>query len=166
MLQIILVILVYVLGPALLLRWVVKRHKSPQQWEFTEIVAVLFAVALIGLVMYSYSGNIARDDSRELNDIISELVVRYEFPVKAKYQDKPAVFGESRAYSLQINIYGVTDAKEQVKLQKIVEKLRRQFATKPIVLNFIREEIWQENADGSRHPQREKELSLRRIRVE
>ena len=166
MIQVVLVILVYILGPVLVLRWAIKRYKSGEKTDFTEIVAVVFAVGLIGLLMYSYSGNITQDDAAELDNIVAELNKRYEFPVKAKFQDKSAVFGEAHARYLEIRIYGVSELAEQNKITEIMHKLRRQFASKPIVINFLREEIWEESSDGSRKPLREKELSLARIRVE
>ena len=166
MIQVLLVVVVYVLGPALVLTWAVKRYRSGVKPEFTEIVAVTMAVVLIGLLIYSYS-NISTDtDQQDIQQIVKALTERYDFPVKAKYLDQPAVFGKAYARYLEVRIYGVESNKEQEKIKQIAEKLRKEVASKPIVLRFFRQEIWETKPDGSRQPHREQEYLERQIRIE
>ena len=166
MAQVLLVIVVYVLGPALILRWAVKRYRSGEKPDFTEIVAVILAVALVGLLVYSYSNISTDSDKEDVQKIVKILTQRYTFPVKAKFLDQPAVFGEAHSRYLEVRIYGVVSDKEQEKIKSIAEKLRKEVASKPIVLNFYREEMWKTTADGSRYPLREQEYLLRRIHIE
>jgi len=42
----------------------------------------------------------------------------------------------------------------------------RQVAGKAIVVRFMREEIWEEAADGSRQPRRDREEMMRKARIE
>jgi len=166
MVQVLLVIVVYILGPALILRWAVKRYRSGEKPDFTEIVAVSMAVVLIGVLIYSYSHLATDTDKEDVQQIVKILTQRYTFPVKAKYLDQPAVFGEAHARYLAVRIYGVDSNKEQEKIKHIAEKLRKEVASKPIVLNFYREEMWKSAADGSRYPLRAQEYLLRRIHIE
>ena len=48
----------------------------------------------------------------------------------------------------------------------VLKKLRKQIASEPIVVHFMRKEVWEENADGSRQPRRDREELLRKVRVE
>jgi len=166
MAQVLLVIIVYVLGPALVLRWAIVRYRSGEKPDFTELVAVILAVVLIGLLIYSYSHIATDTDKEDVQQIVKTLTQRYAFPVRAKYLDQPAVFGEAHARYLEVRIYGVKSNEEQEKIERIAEKLRKQVASKPIVLNFYREEIWKTAPDGSRYPLREQEYLLRRIHIE
>ena len=166
MIRALVILIVYVLGPALVFIWAVKRYKSGIKPDFTEVVAVLFAIVLIVVLMFSYSGSINQDDEAELTDIVAEMAKRYSFPVQAKYKEGAAVFGVAYPRYLEIRVYGIETFEEQEKLAEVMAKLRRQIASKPIVLHFLREEIWEEKADGSRQPLRDKEVSLRKIRLE
>jgi branched-subunit amino acid transport protein AzlD len=166
MAQVILVIVVYVLGPALVLRWAFTRYRAGGKPDFNEIVAVTLAVVLIGLLIYSYSHITTDTDKEDVQQIVKILTQRYAFPVKAKFLDQPAVFGEAHARYLEVRIYGVDSNEEQEKIKRIAEKLRKEVASKPIVLNFYREEIWKTAADGSRYPLRAQEDLLRRIHIE
>lgn len=166
MLQVLLVVIVYALGPALVLAWAVKRYRSGVKPDFTEIVAVTLAVVLIGLLVYSYS-NISTDtDKEDMQRIVDRLTEAYAFPVQAKYLDRPAVFGQAYAHYLEVRIYGVESNEEQEKIKRIAEKLRKEIASKPIVLRFFREEVWETAPDGSRRPLREQENLIRQIRIE
>jgi branched-subunit amino acid transport protein AzlD len=166
MVQVLLVVIVYVLGPALVLRWAVKRYRSGEKPDFTEIVAVVLAVTLIGVLIYSYSHITTDTDKEDVQQIVKTLTQRYTFPLKAKYLDQPAVFGKAHARYLEVRIYGVSSNEEQEKIKRIAEKLRREVASKPIVLNFYREELWKTAADGSRYPLRAQEYLLRTIHIE
>ena len=166
MAQVLLVVIVYVLGPALVLTWAVKRYRSGVKPDFTEIVAVTLAVVLIGVLIYASSNISTESDKEDVQQIVNTLTQRYTFPVKAKYLDQPAVFGEAHARNLEMRIYGVDSEKEQEKIIHIAEKLRKEVASKPIVLNFFREELWQTKVDGSRFPLRDQEYLLRRIHIE
>lgn len=166
MIQVLLVVVVYVLGPALVLTWAVKRYRSGVKPDFIEIVAVTLAMVLIGLLIYSYS-NISTDtDQEDVQQIVDTLIDRYDFPVKAKYLDRPAVFGEAHARYLEVRIYGIESNEEQEKIKHIAEKLRKEVASKPIVLRFFREEVWETMPDGSRQPLRDQEFLVRQIRIE
>jgi hypothetical protein len=166
MIPVLLVVVVYILGPALVLTWAVKRFRSGVKPDFTEIVAVTLAVVLIGLLIFSYSNITTDTDQEDVQKIVSTLIERYNFPVKAKYQDKPAVFGEAHARYLEVRIYGVESNEEQENIKDIAEKLRKEVASKPIVLKFFREEVWEVKPDGSRLPLRDQEFLVRQIRIE
>jgi|GEM_PF-1927821 len=166
MIQVLLVVVVYILGPALVLAWAVKRYRSGVKPDFTEIVAVTLAVVLIGLLIYSYSSISTDTDQEDVQQIVSTLTERYDFPVKAKFLDQPAVFGEAHARYLEVRIYGVESNEEQENIKHIAEKLRKEVASKPIVLRFFREEVWETAADGSRQPLRDQEFLVRQIRIE
>lgn len=166
MIQMILVIFVYVLGPALVLTWAVKRYRSGQKPEFAEMVAVVFAVILMAILFYSTLNFITDQDTDEIVQVVNELTTKYDFPVQAKFQDRPAVDGIAHRRYLEVRIYGVVSQHEQEKVKDIAKKLRKQIASKPIVLNFFKEEVWQENADGSRLPNRDQEQLIQKIRLE
>ncbi|MDH5325750.1 MAG: hypothetical protein OEZ68_10455 [Gammaproteobacteria bacterium] len=166
MVQIVLVIVVYVLGPALILTWAVRRFRSGVKPEFSEVVAVTFAVVLLGLLIFSNLKFVSDQDADETQQVVSALISRYDFPVQAKYQARPAVDGIAHRRYLEIRVYGVAAPKEQEKIQEIVKKLRKQVASKPIVVNFFKEEVWQENPDGSRLPLRDQEQLMKKIRLE
>jgi hypothetical protein len=166
MIQVLLVVVIYLLGPALVLTWAVRRYRSGVKPDFTEIVAVTLAVILIGLLIYSYS-NISTDtDKEDVQKIVKALTERYDFPVKAKFLDKPAVFGEAHARYLEVRIYGIESIEEQENIERIGQKLRKEVASKPIVLKFFREEVWEVKADGARLPLRDQEFLVRQIRIE
>lgn len=166
MIRTLVILLVYVLGPALVILWAIKRFRSGVKPDVTEILALLVAVIFIGGLMFAYSESTHQDDQTELTDITAAVTLRYEFPVKAKYQDHAAVYGVAFPRYLEIRVYGIETLIEQDKLAKVMMELRRQIASKPIVLHFLREEIWEEKADGSRFPLRDSEVSLRKIRLE
>ena len=74
--------------------------------------------------------------------------------------------GRIHFLSHYLRIYGVESNKEQEKIKQIAEKLRKEVASKPIVLRFFRQEIWETKPDGSRQPHREQEYLERQIRIE
>jgi hypothetical protein len=167
MFQALLVILVYVVGPIAILVWAVKRYQHGIKPGFNEIVIVIIAIMLMVLFAFSSTWNVSDRDTAEVEQIVTELGQRYDFPVKAKFQnDKPAVWGVARPRRLEIYVYGVLQRDEQNKVIAIVEKLRRQIASKPVVVDFMREEVWEVDADGSRRPRRDREELLRKARVE
>lgn len=166
MIQVTLVFLVYVLGPALIFLWAVKRYKSGVKPDFTEVVAVVLSVALIGLLSFTLLSTVTDEDRADAQRIVKSLTDRYHFPVKAKFQDVPAVFGDAEGRNIIIKIYGVTDTLEQQKIVAITEDLRRQWDSKPITLKFYQEEIWEQNKDGSRQPARHKETLLHNYHIE
>lgn len=166
MLQALLIIFVYVLGPAFIFTWAVRRYRSGVKPDFPEVALIIIAVFLIGLLIWNYSGTVTDTDRDDANAIVSSLISSYQFPVKARYQDRPAVEGIPQAREIQIRIYGVEQMQEQEKIEVLARKLRKQIASKPVVLEFYKEEVWQENADGSRHPMRNQEQILRKFRIE
>ena len=166
MIPVLLVVVVYILGPALVLTWAVKRYRSGVKPDFTEIVAVTLAVVLIGLLIYSYSSISTDTDQEDVQQIVDTLIERYDFPVKAKYLDQPAVFGEAHARYLEVRIYGIESNQEQEAVTRIAEKLRKEVASKPIVLRFFREEVWEVSPDGARQPLRDQEFLVSQIRIE
>ena len=166
MVTIVLSIIAYILGPILVLTWAIKRFKSGQRPEFIELVAVVFAISMLALLIYSYSGDLSRDDKTEILAIEKEFITRYDFPVQAKFLQKPAVFVDARARAFDVKVYGIVTEEEQQKIVTIAKKIRRQIVSRPLVIYFMQEELWNEGEDGSRKPLRDKEISLRRVRVE
>ena len=166
MIQVLLIILVYIVGPIAILTWAIKRYKHGIKPSFGESSVVVIAIALMVLFAVSSFWNIADRDSSEVDQIVSELIQRYDFPVKAKFADIPAVEGIVRPRRLEIHIYGVIESSEQAKVVDVLKKLRRQMASKPVVIHFIREEIWEEANDGSRQPRRDREELIRKVRID
>lgn len=166
MIQAFLIILVYIVGPIAILTWAVKRYQHGVKPEAGEVAVVLGAIVLMVLFAVSSTWNVSDRDSEEIKQIVSELVQRYDFPVKARFQDRPAVEGIARARRLEVYVYGVTESAEQAKVVTVLKKLRKQLASKPVVVYFMREEVWEEDADGSRRPRRDREELLRKVRVE
>ena len=76
------------------------------------------------------------------------------------------MFDEARPRRLVIDIYGVTERAEQDRILAILRKLRRQVGGKALVVQFRREEIWEELPDGSRRPRRDREELMRKARIE
>ncbi len=166
MIQVLLIILVYCVGPIAILVWAFKRHKHGIKPSFGEISVVVIALALMVLFAVSSTWNISDRDSGEVDQIIAELIQRYDFPVKAKFADKPAVEGLARPRRLEIHIYGVVDVAEQDKVVEVLTKLRRQMASKSVVIHFVREEVWEQEGDGSRKPRRDREELMRKVRID
>jgi hypothetical protein len=166
MIPTLLVILVYIVGPISILVWAVKRYKHGIKPTFSEVVVVTLAVFLMALFAFSSTWKTSDDDDKEVAQIVQELTQRYDFPVKARFADRPAVEGIARPRRLEIHVYGVMTSEEQAKVVTVLEKLRRQIASKPIVVHFIREEVWEENPDGSRQPRRDREELMRKVRIE
>jgi len=166
MVQALLIILVYIVGPIAILVWAIKRYKHGKKPSFGEISVVIIAIALMALFALSSNWNISDRDSGEVDQIVGDLVQRYDFPVKAKFGDNPAVSGFARPRRLEIHIYGVIESAEQEKVVEVLKKLRRQMASKPVVVHFIREEIWEEAGDGSRSPRRDREELMRKVRID
>lgn len=166
MIPTLLVILVYIVGPIAILVWAVKRYKHGVKPVFSEVVVVTLAVFLMALFAFSSAWNTSDDDDQEVAQIVQELTQRYDFPIKAQFADRPAVEGVAKPRRLEVHIYGVTTSEEQDKVVAVLEKLRKQIASKPIVAHFIREEIWEEGADGSRQPRRDREELMRKVRIE
>jgi hypothetical protein len=166
MIQVILIFLVYVLGPALILVWAVKRYKSGVKPDFTEVVAVVLAVALIGLLSYTLMSTVTDEDRDDAKRIVELLTERYSFPVQAKFQEKPAVFGDAKGRNIVISVYGVIDTIEQERIVAVAEDIRKQLNSKPIEVKFFQEEIWEHYADGSRRAARNKETLIHKYLIE
>ncbi|WP_455199577.1 hypothetical protein [Kaarinaea lacus] len=166
MIQVLLIILAYIVGPIAILTWAIKRYKHGIKPSFGETTVVVIAILLMVLFAFSSTWNISDRDADQADRIVNDLVSVYEFPVKARYLDQPAVFGYARPHRLEIHIYGILTREEQDKVVEIVRKLRRQFASKPVVVHFMREEIWEEQADGSRKPRRDREELIRKARID
>ena len=166
MIPTLLVILVYIVGPIAILTWAVKRHKHGVKPSFSEVVVVVVAIFLMGLFAFSSTWDTSVNDEQEITQLIQELGERYEFPVKARFADRPAIEGLAKPRRYLVNIYGVTTQDEQAKVVTEVEKLHKRIASKPVVVQFFREEIWEVGEDGSRVPRRDREELLRKIRIE
>ncbi len=166
MIQVLVILLVYVIGPLAVFTWAVRRYRSGVKPDFYEIAAISVATLLIGLLVWAFSGSVTDQDNADVDKVVAELIQRYPFPVKARYQDRPALSGEATNRDLEIRVYGVTDRTEQNKVIDIAEKLRRENISKPIQLLFFSEEIWEERADGTRIPHREQEQLLSRYLVQ
>lgn len=166
MIQVLFIILVYIVGPVAILAWAIKRYKHGIRPSFGETTVVVIAILLMVLFAFSSTWNVSDRDAGEVDRIVGELIQVYEFPVKAKYQDRPAVEGMARPHRLEVHIYGVTTREEQDKVLEIVKRLRRQLASKPVVVHFIREEVWEEAGDGTRKPRRDREELMRKARID
>lgn len=166
MLQALLVILVYVVGPIAVVVWAVKRYKHGVKPSFGEVVVVIFAILLMALFAVSTRWNTSDRDAAEAEQLVAELVTHYDFPVKFKFRDAPAVDAVAQPRRLEVYVYGVVDRVEQDKVVAVAEKLRRQIASKPVVIHFMREEVWEEGEDGSRHPRRDREELMRKARID
>ena len=166
MIQVLLIILVYIVGPIAILTWAIKRYKHGIKPSLGETSIVVIAIALMVLFAISSTWNITDRDSGEVDQIVAELVQRYDFPVKARFADVPAVEGFARPRRLEIHIYGVIERTEQEKVVEVLTKLRRQMASKPVVIHFIREEMWEEGSDGSRKPRRDREELMRQVHID
>ncbi len=166
MIQAVLVILVYVVFPLAILTWAWQRYRHGIKPHFTEYAVVAFAIGLMVLFAFSSSWEVSDQDQKDLETLVGQLTQRYDFPVKARYQDRPAVYGEAQARRLVITIYGVTDRDEQERIVAILRKLRREVDSKPIVVHFMQQERWEELPDGTRRPLRDREELLRKVRIE
>jgi len=166
MIPTLLVILVYIVGPIAILVWAVKRYRQGIKPAPGEVVVVILAVFLMALFAFTSVWNTSDDDDQEVAQIVKELTQRYDFPLKARFADRPAVEGFAKPRRLKIHVYGVITSEEQANVVRVLEKLRKQIASKPIVVYFFRAEVWEEDADGSRQPQRDREELLRQVRIE
>jgi len=166
MIQAVLVILVYVVFPLAILNWAWQRYRHGVKPHFTEYAIVAFAIGLMVLFGVSSSWEISDQDRRDVETIVDTLIQRYDFPVKARYQDRPAVRGEANARRLVITIYGVTERDAQERILAILRKLRRQVDSKPLVVHFMQKERWEVLPDGTRRPLRDREELLRKVRIE
>ena len=119
--------------------------------------------ALLCFTMFS---TVTDEDRRDAERIVQSLTERYQFPVKAKHNDGPAVFGDVEGRNIVISVYGVVDTLEQQKVVAMTEELRRQWDSKPIEVKFYQEEVWEQDEDGSRQPARHKETMLHKYLVE
>lgn len=166
MIQALLILLVYVAGPIAILVWAVKRYQHGVKPAAQEWLVVAIAIILMVFFALSSTWNTSDRDEVEMQEIVSELIQRHDFPVQAKFQERPAVEGYARPRRLEVHIYGVVDSEEQAKIVSVLTKLRREIASKPIVVHFIREEIWEEAGDGSRQPRRDREELMRKVRID
>ncbi len=166
MVQALLVILVYVVFPVSILVWAYLRYKHGIKPHMGEYALVAFAISMMLLLAFSSNWDTSDQDRRDVQQIVDTLIERYDFPVQEKFQDRPAVMGEAQPRRLVITIYGVTERTEQDKVLEVLRKLRRQVAGKAIVVRFMREEVWEEAADGSRQPRRDREEMMRKARIE
>ncbi len=166
MIPTLLVILVYIVGPIAILVWAVKRYRQGIKPASGEVVVVIFAIFLMALFAFTATWNTSDEDNQEVMQVVQELTQRYDFPVKARFADRPAVEGFAKPRRLEVRVYGVITSEEQAKVVRVLEKLRKQIASKPIVVYFMRTEVWEENADGSRQPRRDHEELLRQVRIE
>jgi len=161
-----LVVLIYIVGPISILVWAVKRYRHGVKPAFSEVLVVMFAVFLMALFAFTTTWNTSDADDKEVIQIVQALSERHDFPVKAKFADRPAVEGVAKPRRLEIHVYGVITSAEQAKVVNVLKKLRKQIASKPIVVHFLREEVWEEDADGSRQPRRDREELMRKVRIE
>ena len=166
MIRVLLIILAYIVGPALVLVWAVRRYRTGVKPDLTEVVAIVVALIMIIFLMYQFTGNVTDTDKKDLHTIVSSLTSSYRFPLKAKFEDRPAVDGVVHPRYLEIRIYGVTDRNEQDKIVMLLKKLRREVASKSLVVNFFREEVWEQKPDGSRRPLHDKEQPIQTVRLE
>ncbi len=166
MIQALLVILVYVVFPIAILVWVYTRYQHGIKPHMGEYAVVVFAIAMMLLLAFSSTWDVSDQDQRDVRQIVDTLVERYDFPVQAKFQDRPAVSGVAQPRRLVVTIYGVVERSEQDRVLDVLRKLRRQEASKAIVVKFMREEIWEVADDGTRRARRDREEMMRKAWVE
>lgn len=159
-------LLVYVIGPIAVLVWAFRRYRQGVRPTVREWIVVAIAVLLMLLFAFSSNWDTTDRDQAEAALVISELTQRYDFPVKAKFQDRPAVDAVAQPRRVEIHIYGVSSQAEQEKILFILSKLRQQYSSRPLVVHFMREEVWEENPDGTRQPRRDREELLRKARID
>ena len=107
MLRVVLVIAVYILAPALIITWIYKRFRSGVKLHTAEILGLIISISLVGVLMYAATDRVTDSDNIELEQIITTLVNQYDFSIKSRYQDKPAVDGVVHSKYLEIRIYGI-----------------------------------------------------------
>ena len=166
MIRTVFILLIYIVAPAFLIYWAAYRIRMRHRPEILEIGLFVVAAGLIGVLMYSLTSKLYVEGDAGLTEFVTELKKDYDFPLKAKFTDGPAVYGKEFPRFLEVRIYGVNTVEEQDRVADIARRLHRKYAQKPVLLHFFREEIWLQNADGSRIPLRDKEVSLRQIRLE
>jgi len=166
MIRTVFILLVYIVAPALLIYWAAHRIRMRHKPTLLEIALFFVAAFLLGTLMVSLTGKMYSENDAGLGEFVTQLEKSYQFPLAAKFAEGPAVYAQGFPRFLEVRIYGVNSITEQNKVAEIGRRLHRKYAHKPILLNFLREEIWLQNADGSRIPLRDKEVSLRKIRLE
>lgn len=166
MIQAVIILIFYILGPALIFIWAFKRYRAGVKPDGIEVAAVSLSVVLIALMVYNFYGSVSDEDKEDVEKLVAELTQRYTFPVQARYAEKPAVFGVAARRTLDLRVYGVIDTIEQEKIVDIVRKMRRQLDSKPMTVQFFEKEIWEQKPDGTRFPVRDKETLLHKYRVE
>jgi hypothetical protein len=166
MIRALIIILVYIVGPVAVLVWAFKRYKHGIKPSFGEASIVIIAIFLMVVSAYFTTWKVIDHGNEQVAQIVSELIQSYNFPVKAKFQDRPAVDGIARPNRFVIHVYGVISRREQDKVVSVLNKLHHQLSTKPIVVYFFRAEVWVTGKDGTRHPRRDREELLRTVRVE
>jgi hypothetical protein len=109
------------------------------------------------------------EDRHEADAILQALVERYRFPVQSKVvPTQPGVLVHGRPGANVITVYGVTDRAEQDEVIAILRELRHTVATKPIFVDFYREEVLERYGDpaaGHSGWQRESRGKLRTERI-
>jgi hypothetical protein len=166
MIRALIIILVYIVGPVAVLVWAFKRYKHGIKPSFGEASIVIIAIFLMVASAYFTTWKVTNHGNEQMVQLLSQLIQNYDFPVKAKNQDRPAVDGIARPNRFVIHVYGVISRKEQDKVVSVLKKLHRQIASKPIVVYFFQAEVWTIGQDGTRHPHRDREELLRTVRVE
>jgi hypothetical protein len=166
MIRALIILLVYVIGPLAILAWAVHRYRHGIRPALREWIIVSASILLLVLLAVGLTWQSTDRDAAELKRILDDAAQRYDFPVQARFQERPALEGYVRPTRLEIHVYGVVDAAEQDKLVFIFTRLREQYASKPVVIHFLREEIWEEAPDGSRQPRRDREELMRKVRID
>ncbi|MDX1812956.1 MAG: hypothetical protein R3240_13460, partial [Gammaproteobacteria bacterium] len=96
MIRALIVILVYIVGPVAILLWAIKRYRYGNKPSLGEVSAVIIAIAMMVTFSYFMYWKVGDHGNEKVAQIVSELIKSYDFPVKAKFQDRPAVVGISR----------------------------------------------------------------------
>ena len=105
------------------------------------------------------------DDAGEAQDISTALRERYRFPVMSKIDPtRPAAGAGAGVKMTYVTVIGVVDRVDQDAVLAIVHDIRAVIATKPILVEFYREEVLTQTSAGGWH--RDEVDLLRRVRVE
>lgn len=167
MIRVLLVLLVYVVGPALIFWWAIKRYRTGVKPDLPEVISVCMAVIAITSAIYFMSSGMPTEEDRVIAAQMAEsLVTQHKFQSRLQATNKPAVYADAEDGFPVVRIYGITDAIEQNTVVGLVEKLRADATGKPVRVDFYLREIWETGKDGSPVQARHKETLLHRYLLE
>jgi|HubBroStandDraft_2_1064218.scaffolds.fasta_scaffold127813_1 hypothetical protein len=103
------------------------------------VLIVLFASVLVGCDIPS------ADDQAEASKIVDGMVARYHFRVMCAHENRPAVYELPHVHYSEILVFGDYSTTEQDEILKTAHVVRREVATKPVLVRFYPKENVEEN---------------------